>query len=71
MFGKSDVLRFGGWQPEYYEFLREKFCLRLAKMKIRGQFADKNRNEKSLFIYLSDKYRFIEVVPLGLEPRTP
>lgn len=28
-------------QPEYYEFLREKFCPRLAKMKIRGQFADK------------------------------
>lgn len=55
MFGKSDVLCFGGWQPEYYEFLREKFCPRLAKMKIRGQFADKNRNEKSLFIYLSDK----------------
>ena len=41
MFGKSDVLRFGGWQPEYYEFLRENFCPRLAKMKIRGQFADK------------------------------
>lgn len=36
--------------PEYYEFLREKFCPPQAKMKIRGQYADKNRNEKSLFI---------------------